>query len=203
MNSNNTSSNNINDAEFDKMLDEHFSNDSAVKKGISNLLKAQNPTFQTKRMDAWKKVIESDKWKEEAKLRGKKRKENIEIKKKQQEHIRNLNQDPELKKIRHKSIKETWSKEEKKEEHSIRMKEVYSKSDAAQKRANKRKIPLISYEGLIFSHRAEAAEHYSKIWKIKASSASEKILRLIRTPESNWKYISQEEYIILTGNDPF
>lgn len=49
MNSNNITYNmnkDISDEDFDRMLDEHFSNDRYVKVGLSNLLKSWNPVFK-------------------------------------------------------------------------------------------------------------------------------------------------------------
>jgi hypothetical protein len=176
--------------------------DSDINRGRSNRLKAKDPEFQKKRMEGWSKVINSEEWRKSAKERGEERKSNLKLKKQQSEWINNLNKDEELKKIRHNSIRETWSKEEKRLDHSNVMKELYKKNpEIAKKRANKRKIPLISDQGEIFSYRGEAAEYYSTIWNMKPSSASCKILKLIRDDNSDWRYISQEEYIMLTGKD--
>lgn len=62
--------------------------------------------------------------------------------------------------------------------------------------------PILTPNGAFLSKK-EATIHYMVIWKLKFAGAEYRIGKLLNANDSGFKRITKEEYIMLTGKDPW
>lgn len=183
MNSNNTTSDkilDISDDDFDRLIDEHFSDDGNARRGYANLLKAQDPQIRqrqkqgsqkrSKNLDYIKK-LQSSCDKEQKRLTSLELHKNLEFKKNHSNGIQNMLNDP----VR----KAEWRKNvEAKRKNTVSAKWK----------------PLQTPDG-VFKSKKDAAEYYG----ITVSSLGG---RIKHNPKLYF-LITKEQYIELTGLNPW
>jgi hypothetical protein len=159
--------------------------DGEVNRNRSNRLRLINPILEKQRIEALQEVMKTTEWKE-------KQKENGAII--SSKYISDMDK-------RKKALKEGWNKPGVREAKSLSAKEAANRPEVKEKalkhileRAKKQMVPIVTREG-IFSCAQEWATFVKKDKAMFGYWAK-------KFPNEYYR-ISQEEYILLTGNDPF
>lgn len=159
--------------------------DGYINRAISNRMRAQDPIQEEQRISALLEVMQTDDWKRKQIENGKiiSEKYNADM-----EH-------------RKKALKEGWDKPGVRENKSVSAKEAASRPEVRKKllkniqeRSKKQMVPVVTKDG-IFCSVLEWSKFVGKSTAMFGHWAN-------KFPNEYYR-ISQEEYIMLTGQDPF
>ena len=168
--------------------------DASVNKGRANKLKALNPEFQKKRIEALSKVWNTNEWKLSQAQRGINRRNNPKLKEEQSKLMTQQNLDPKKKDKRVKAMKDAWSDPALQQKQSENMKSFWNKPENIEKSklaGLKRAIKIMTPVGQ-FDSRGQAAEYYCKEWNVSPVTASGKILSYIKNDTmTDWYQIKK------------
>lgn len=174
---------------------------------IHNNARANNPIYKEKQKKSLLKTITDPDWKNKQSKRMKELYQNDEVYRNNliEGHKKRINNPEWIRKH-----KENCEKRKNDPEYHEQMKQVAVKrrSNKSWVEGQKRKAisqynPISTPEGYFVKYTLGVI-HYMKVWNLKKGGADYRLRKLLDDVSNNqFKRISQEEYIMLTGKDPF